>query len=122
MPIEGASETGPERQNGLAPPYAAPPIWRPPKNECAGSGCSGATGDTEAGRPTAPTENLAPDGRCRGGRGGPKSALHLDFLPYVTQQLTYHRSVWKLKFTFLYLVLGQIPAELDPKTRSDGSS
>ncbi len=21
---------GPDRQNGLAPPYAAPPMWRPP--------------------------------------------------------------------------------------------
>ncbi len=31
MPIGGASETGPDRQNGLAPPYAAPPIWRPPE-------------------------------------------------------------------------------------------
>ncbi len=29
MPVGGASETRPDRQNGLAPPNAAPPIWRP---------------------------------------------------------------------------------------------
>ncbi len=34
---------------------------------------------------------------------------------------TYHRSVWKLQCTFLFSVLGPIPAELDPETRSNGS-
>ncbi len=32
-----------------------------------------------------------------------------------------YRSVWKLKCTFLFPVLGQISAELDPETRSNGS-
>ncbi len=28
--LRGASETGPDHQNGLAPPYTPPPMWRPP--------------------------------------------------------------------------------------------
>jgi hypothetical protein len=34
---------------------------------------------------------------------------------------TYYRSVWKLKCTCLFSVLGQILNELDPETRSNGS-
>ncbi len=35
--------------------------------------------------------------------------------------LTYYRSLWKLTCAFLFSVLGQIPAELDPETPSKGS-
>ena len=35
--------------------------------------------------------------------------------------LGFYRSVWKLKCTFVFSVLGQIPTELYPETRSNGS-
>ena len=37
------------------------------------------------------------------------------------QLYTYYRSVWKLKCTFVFRCWGQIPTELDPETRSNGS-
>ncbi len=39
----------------------------------------------------------------------------------IAYEYTYYRSVWKLKCTFLLPVWGQIPAELGPETRSNGS-
>ncbi len=34
---------------------------------------------------------------------------------------TYYRFVWKLKNIFLFSIFGQIPAELEPETRSNES-
>ncbi len=39
----------------------------------------------------------------------------------VPRHLTYYRYVWKLKCSFCFFVFGQIPAELDPETRSNVS-
>ena len=46
---------------------------------------------------------------CRGTAAGAGVIVHLT------------RSLWKLKCAFVFSVWGQIPAELDPETPSNGS-
>ena len=73
-------------------------------------------------RPTRkPAARAAPLAQAAGRGRGSIGPLFVWPAPFSRPLNTCYGSAWKLKCIFVFPVLGQIPAELDPETRSNGS-